>query len=166
MRAIVRKTSLKRVAWLIVGSVSRYKSFGKRNLWIYVGAKALVALTWHNKSRGGFSSTRRLQKKKIPILISTIYLSLPLLSECLAPGLPSCLSWHRGWHIQRDQLLGHCQLWAVGTGWHSELGYAPETESDWRHTHKHVRTCKHTCMHTLVAMLPSVLCYGPQDNMM
>lgn len=132
----------------------------------YVGAKALVALTWHNKSRSGFSSTRRLQKKKIPILISTIYLSLPLLSECLAPGLPSCLSWHRGWHIQRDQLLGHRQLWAVGTGWHSELGYAPETESDWRHTHKHVRTCKHTCMHTLVAMLPSVLCYGPQDNMM
>lgn len=113
----------------------------------YVGAKALVALTWHNKSLSGFSSMRRLQKK-IPILVSTstIYLSLPLLSECLAPGLPSCLSWHRGWHIQRDQLLGHCQLWAVGTGWHSELGYAPETGDT--HTSMCTRASTHGYTHS------------------
>lgn len=42
----------------------------------------------------------------------------------------------------------------------------PQRPSQTGDTHKHVHTCKHTWMHTLMAMLPSVLYYGPQDNMM
>lgn len=45
------------------------------------------------------------------------------LVSCQAPGLISCLSWRRGQLVQRDQLLGRCQLWALGTVWHAEPGY-------------------------------------------
>lgn len=96
----------------------------------------------------------------------------PLATEsvpCQVAGLISCLSWRRGKHVQGDQLLGRCQLWALGTVWHAESGYTSgDPVRAPSYTDVSMRASEHnTHMHTLMPVLPSALyIYGPQGNVM
>lgn len=101
------------------------------------------------------TATLPLQSVLLPPFSALFLLDTQPVS-CQAAGLISCLFWRRGQLVQGDQLLGRCQLWALGTAWHAESGY---TSGD------QVRAPTYTCTEYTQHTRSHQCCHLPSTTM-
>lgn len=112
----------------------------------YVVAKVLVALTWQNESLSSFSSVRHLQKNNFNPRLHLCHLPFP----CSTVRVPGPRAYFLFVLAQGATYPERPTAWSLPavSSWQGELGYTPESESDWRNTQARAHVQAHMDGHT------------------